>query len=405
MKTIKLYTLGCKVNQYDTQCIKEKFLSQGFKECADLKKAGTCLINTCSVTSSADQKSRSLIRRCIKGNPSARIIVTGCLVEKDYLSLKEIPDIDLIVSRAFFPEGISNFSGHTRAFLKIQDGCNNFCAYCKVPLIRGRSRSKPLERVIAEAQQLVKNGFKEIVLSGICLGSYGKDLSPSADLVEAIEAIEKIEGIWRIRLSSIEVRDISRELIAKIAGSQKLCRHLHIPLQSGDNQVLKDMQRIYSREDYLLLIRRVRDQIPDIAITTDCLIGFPTESENHFQHTLETIKEILPLKVHIFPYSQREGTAAAKDFYRELKPEVVKERFYRLKKEAALLSLAYQEQFLHQELAVLMESRPKDGPCFWEGHSSNYLKVRVKSKKNLKNKLIYVRLKKITKDYILGVVS
>ncbi|TRZ95798.1 MiaB/RimO family radical SAM methylthiotransferase, partial [bacterium] len=281
----------------------------------------------------------------------------------------------------------------------------NFCAYCKVPLIRGRSRSKPLERIIAEAQQLVKNGFKEIVLSGICLGSYGKDLSPKANLLEVIEAIEKINGLWRIRLSSIEVRDISRELIAKIAGSQKLCRHLHIPLQSGDDQVLKNMQRSYSRNDYLSLIRRIRKKIPDIAITTDCLIGFPTESEDHFQHTLETIKEVLPLKVHIFPYSKREGTAAARNFHQQLKPEVVKERFYRLKKEAAFLSLAYQRRFLDRDLAVLMEARPKDDPYFWEGHSSNYLKVRVKSKKNLKNQLIPVRLKKITKDYILGMIG
>jgi threonylcarbamoyladenosine tRNA methylthiotransferase MtaB len=405
MKTIKFYTLGCKVNQYDTQCIKERFLSQGFKECADLNEAGICLINTCSVTSSADQKSRSLIRQCIKGNPLARIIVTGCLVRKDYLSLSEIPVIDLIVSRAFFPEGISSFSGRTRAFLKIQEGCNNFCVYCKVPLIRGRSRSKPLERIIAEAQELAKNGFKEIVLSGICLGSYGRDLSPRANLVEAIEVIEKIDGLWRIRLSSIEARDISRELIAKIASSQKLCWHLHIPLQSGDDRVLKDMHRGYSREDYLSLIKRIRDEIPDIAITTDCLIGFPTENESRFQNTLEAIRKILPLKVHIFPYSRREGTAAARDFHHQLKPGVVKERFYRLKKEAAFLSLAYQRRFLDRDLAVLIEARPKDDSCFWEGHSSNYLKVRVKSKKNLNNQLIPVRLRKIYKDYILGVIS
>ncbi len=404
MKTFKFYTLGCKVNQYDTQSIKERFLRQGYIEATSLGKVDICLINTCSVTSSADQKSRGLIRRCIKNNPSANVIVTGCLIKKDYSSIAGIKGVNLIVSRSFFPEGITDFSGHARAFLKIQDGCDNFCSYCKVPLIRGRSRSKPLKEIVKEARDLTRNGFKEIVLSGICLGHYGKDLSPKTNLVKAIEEIENIEGLIRIRLSSIEATDLSEELILKIKNSKKLCRHLHIPLQSADNQVLKDMHRSYCRDDYLALVKKIKEFIPDIAITTDCLVGFPSESESKFLNTLDAIKEIVPLKVHIFPYSKREGTVASSNFSQLLSNKVIKERLRRMQKSAFLCRDAYMKKFLNKRMDVLVESRIKSSLFFWEGYTSNYLRVRIESKQDLGNQLICVKLKKAAKDYIIGAV-
>jgi len=243
MKTVKFYTLGCKVNQYDTQSIRERFIQRGFKELSDGKPANVYVINTCTVTHKADSESVGFIRKAKRENPKSKLIITGCLVEKDSVSLSKIKGIDAIISKRFFPESISDFRGRTRAFLKIQDGCNNFCSYCKVTLVRGRSRSRSLEDIIKEANCLVKKGFKELVLTGINLGSYGKDFAQKITIVDVIEALEQIKGLLRIRLSSIEAADVSDELINKISESKKLCRHLHIPIQSGDNKILKKMNR------------------------------------------------------------------------------------------------------------------------------------------------------------------
>ena len=222
MKRIKFFTLGCKANQYDTQSIRERFLSKGFKDASGSSSPDYFLINTCTVTSGADQKSRNIIRRCIQSNPKAAVIVTGCLVEKDWNQLAAIKGISLLVKKGFFPEGISAFSQHTRAFLKIQDGCDNFCTYCKVALVRGKKRSKSPRQVLVEAEKLVDGGFQEIVLTGICLGGYGKDSSPKQDLVDVIDALEKIEGLLRIRLSSIEAGDVSAKLVKRLVSSKKL---------------------------------------------------------------------------------------------------------------------------------------------------------------------------------------
>ena len=391
---IKFYTLGCKVNQYDTQSIRERFLRQGFKEAKSDQKAGTYLINTCTVTSSADRKSREVIRRCIKENPRAKIIVTGCLVKKDAPMVAQIKGVSLIVSKDFFCDGISNFSGHTRAFLKVQDGCNNFCSYCKVPLVRGRSRSRPLDEIVREAKALAGKGFKEIVLTGICLGAYGRDLKEAEDLVSLIFALEKVKGILRIRLSSIEAADVTDSLILKMATSKKLCPHLHIPIQSGDDQVLKNMRRKYSRKFYINLIKKIKKRVRDIAITTDCLVGFPGESEENFRNTLNLVKKILPLKVHIFPYSQRSGTYAHKKFKQLIAPEIIKGRIERLKEAADMCQDEFKKMFAGKILPVLFEGLSKEKKGYWEGYSHNYIKIFLKSKKLLCNKLVNLCLTK-----------
>ncbi|MDP2938044.1 MAG: tRNA (N(6)-L-threonylcarbamoyladenosine(37)-C(2))-methylthiotransferase MtaB, partial [Candidatus Omnitrophota bacterium] len=376
MKTVKFFTLGCKVNQYDTQSIRERFVNAGFKEIDNGRKADTYVINTCTVTSIADRKSRYFIHYAYRQNPKARIIVTGCYTALDSDEIAKIPGVTHIIKNQDKDRilellnehnelseqneiGISNFSGHTRAFLKIQDGCNNFCSYCKVPRVRGASRSRPLDEIVQEANRLAKNGFKEIVLCGICLGSYGKDLQSQKNLVEVIEALEKIEGLLRIRLSSIEAGDISDELIQKMAQSKKLCQHLHIPMQSGDNEILKKMNRNYCREDYLNLIKKIKNSIPEIAITTDVLVGFPGEREDNFQNTVNLIGEIVPLRAHIFPYSKRLGTPAAilKD---KINPLIIKERILQLVGISRKCALAYKEQFLNKDRDVLIEERPKE---------------------------------------------
>jgi threonylcarbamoyladenosine tRNA methylthiotransferase MtaB len=419
MQKVKFYTLGCKVNQYETQAIREQFINAGFREMDNGNRVDVCVINTCTVTHRADADSLNYIRRARRENPSAKLIVTGCLTELDEERIRFADSRSLIVRNKYksdmlryffsrYPQtrkpanpqtilGISNFAGHTRAFLKIQDGCDNFCSYCKVPLVRGRSRSKPEKEIIAEARDLVRNGFKEIVLCGICLGAYGKGFEPQGNLVEVIRTLEKIDGLLRIRLSSIEAGDVSEALIDKIAESKKLCRHLHIPLQSGSDQMLKIMNRNYTRADYLELIHKIKKKLPQVAITTDVLVGFPGESENDFQDTLELIRDILPLKVHIFPYSPRTGTAAygLKDL---IETTAVKDRVMRLKKLACRCASIYSRQFLGKITDVLIEGKMKNSPYLWWGYTNNYIKVFIKSTRNLHNVCISFKLKKIDKN-------
>lgn len=402
MRTVKFYTLGCKANQYDTQSIRERFLEQGFREILNGNKASIYVINTCTVTSSADRQSKALIRSCKKINPEAKVIVTGCLVAKDSASLTGLEGVDFIIGKKFFPERVNNFSGHTRAFLKIQDGCNNFCSYCKVPFVRGLSRSRLLNVIAAEAGGLAKNGFKEIVLTGICLGSYGRDLSPAICLIDAVDALEKTEGVLRLRLSSIEAGDISQELIKKIAYSEKICRHLHIPVQSGDDTILKKMNRSYSKAGYLRIIKEIKRVIPDIAITTDVIVGFPGESKANFNNTIELIKEIVPLKVHIFPYSKRAGTYAADNLREEVNPLLIKERAITLRNISLDCAVFYKKQFVNKTLKVLFEERCKEKEGYWQGYTDNYIKVLLEAKQDLRNSIIPVKLKTVKDDYIVA---
>ncbi|MFA5275356.1 MAG: MiaB/RimO family radical SAM methylthiotransferase [Candidatus Omnitrophota bacterium] len=398
MKTVRFFTLGCKVNQYDTQSIREAFLGKGFREASAKEIPGYYFINTCTVTASADKKSCNIIRRCVKTIPKSKVIVTGCMVKKDSGRLSKIKGIDLIINRSFFPERISDFSSHTRAFLKVQDGCNNFCSYCKVPKVRGVSRSRKPGEIIEEADRLAKRGFKEIVLTGICLGAYGQDLKPKTDLACLVKRLENVGGILRIRLSSIEANDVSDDLIKLISISKKLCPHLHIPIQSGDDRILKRMNRKYTSKDYLALISKLNKKNPDIAITTDVLVGFPGEEEVNFKNTIRLIKKIRPLKVHIFPYSKREGTEAAV-FDNLICGSEIKERVSELKKLSAQLGRSYWNKFNNKEKCVLIEAGLKNKPGYWEGFTDNYLRVTVKSDYNLKNRLILLKLNKLSTEY------
>jgi len=419
--TVKLYTLGCKVNQYETQRIREGFGSSGFKEAKKNQRADIYIINTCTVTHRADSDSLKSIRRARKENPSAKVIVTGCLSELDDEKIRDLDGVEIIVKNKDkekissylknfggrrFPKttptrGITSFSGHTRAFLKIQDGCNNCCSYCRVPLARGASVSRLRREIIREAGELVKGGFKEIVLTGICLGAYGRDLAPKDDLVSLIKELEEIPGLRRIRLSSIEAADITDNLIKRISASAKLCRHLHIPLQSGDDQILKKMNRSYTGDDYLRLIKKIKRMAPGISITTDCLVGFPGESKENFLNTLSLIRKISPLRTHIFTYSPREGTAAF-SMQQMLKPEEIRERFHRLNQLSGLCARKNRRRFLGKKMSVLVERRSNDNPKLWEGYSDNYIRVRFPDKRNLKNQIIKVCLDKQSSSSIIG---
>lgn len=398
---VKFFTLGCKANQYDTQSIRERFLNKGFSEAKGGSQPDYFLINTCTVTSGADQKSRNIIRRCIQAVPQAKVIVTGCLAENDWIQLKNIKGISLIVKKSFFPEKISSFSQHTRAFLKIQDGCSNFCSYCKVALVRGKERSKELKQILQEARQLVGCGYKEIVLTGICLGAYGKNSAAKFTLVDVLGSLEKINGLARIRLSSIEAGDVSPELIKYLQQSKKLCRHLHIPIQSGDDSILKLMNRKYSRKEYEDLITRLKLKMPGIAITTDCLIGFPGETETNFQNTVDLVRKIMPLKVHIFPYSSRPQTKAEK-FKGQVQPKIIRARCDKLAQVAKECRKKFMQGFLHKNARVLIENQVQGRISFLEGLTDNYLKVRLPFAPGLKNVIVPVKLKSIRDDSFIG---
>jgi threonylcarbamoyladenosine tRNA methylthiotransferase MtaB len=424
MKIVKFYTLGCKVNQYETQALREQLLDAGFEENIH-KIADICIINTCTVTSQADAESRRIVRKALRHNPNSKIIVTGCWVERDAQEIQRIcdriqivpnyqkhriidvinsaiPDSQFLNDKSFIPLNISEFKGHQRAFVKIQDGCNNFCSYCKVPLVRGKSRSRNLNEIATEIKCLVAGGFKEIVLSGICLGDYRhRDIG----LVNLLIALEKIKGRFRIRLSSIEPHLLSAELIERIADSKKICPHLHIPLQSGDNKILKKMNRNYTVEGYLSLIERIKKKIKDVAITTDILVGFPGETEVNFRNTIICLQKILPLRTHIFSFSPRQGTAAF-SFKPRIDSSLIKERFNQLKELAIECSYKFRKHFLGKSLTILIESQVDKNRGFFCGYSENYIRVSVENacKKDINN-LVQAKVKAVDMYSTQGIIS
>lgn len=389
------------MNQYETQSIRERFLSRQFVLCGPTVPADVVLVNTCTVTQSADRKSRYAIRLARKNNPKALIIVTGCMVDKGGISGLE--GADVIISKHFFIDGINDFCGRTRAFLKIQDGCGNKCSYCKVRLARGLSRSRAKEMVIKEARALVDLGFKEIVLTGICLGAYGRDTGLRDGLVELITEMESVNGLLRVRLSSIEANDVSGKLIDKLRNSSLLCPHLHIPFQSADNDVLRRMNRRYIVDDYREIVGKLMKKVPNFAISTDIMLGFPGEGESNFQNTVKFIEDIKPLKVHVFPYSPRPGTAAynLKD---HIPGHVVKKRIDYFTSLCDKVSFDFRKGFVGKELNVLIESKAtgdNNGACF-QGYSENYLKVRGSLQNPVMNKIVVFSIKKVYTCYSRG---
>jgi len=376
-KSFRIATFGCKVNQYESQVIREALLRYGWEE--TLHNPDYFIINTCMVTSRTERKIRKLLSY-IKSNFSSQIIFCGCLVEgnkaanfsgvdmflgnQDKYSIVNILGLD-----GKCREEISFFKGHTRAFVKIQDGCNNFCSYCIIPYLRGRSRSRPREDILKEARNLENNGYKEIVLTGICLGDYGKDFSNSYRLSDLVsDLINNIKGV-RIRLSSLEPGDVTEGLISLMARNPRVCPHLHLPFQSGDDGVLKYMNRPYTANDYLTLIERLRKQVDNITITTDIIVGFPGESDESFKNTVSFLKKLSPLKVHIFPFSPRPYTTAVRLGGR-VPSHIVKYRREELKDLCSTLSYRERRKFLGKSLEAIGES---GGVCL----TANYIKVSL----------------------------
>jgi threonylcarbamoyladenosine tRNA methylthiotransferase MtaB len=421
MTTFLIKTLGCKVNQFESETLEQTLIGQGYRPAGE--EADLCIINTCTVTQKAAMQSRQAIRQAIRANPGARIVVTGCYAQTEPEAIQKIAGVHDIVGHGdklqipgklpltntpespcahtpIFPNlsastlpdlRLQRTRSRTRPFLKIQDGCNAFCAYCIVPYARGRSRSLPMESVLESIRSLKADGIHEIVLTGIHLGHYGLDLSPQTCLTDLLVAIEAAGLMERIRISSIEPAEVSDELIDQVAGSQVFCNHFHIPLQSGDNNVLKRMNRPYTRELFHDLVRKIHDRIPDAAIGADVLVGFPGESDAAFDQTFSLIASLPITYLHVFPFSPRKGTPAH-DFADQIPHSIVKTRCSALRALGKVKKKSFYRSHIGKEVKILIEGVRDEVTGLLKGLTSNYIPVMVEDNDHLKNTLATARI-------------
>ena len=428
-KTIAAFTLGCKVNAYDTQAMLELFQNKGYQVVDFTEKAGVYLINTCTVTNLGDKKSRQLIRRAVSQNPEAVVVAAGCYAQVAPDELSGIEGVNLVIGtkdrnkivelvesyegespvcrvydiqteKIFEPLNINRLRDRTRAFVKIQEGCENFCSYCIVPYARGPVRSRPLADIINEVRTLAAHGFQEIVLAGIQVSSYGKDLKRT-DLLDVIEQAHLQEGIRRIRLSSVEPGLFTPDFMSSLSKLPKICDHFHLSLQSGCDRTLKRMNRRYTASEYADTVRELRRLYPDVSLTTDVIVGFPGESENDFLESYSFIKDMALSKLHVFPYSRKKGTKASA-MPEQISPEIKKDRLNRMLALDKELSARYLERFIGRELDLLFETRSRTG--YYEGHTTNYCKVSCESEEDLRGRVVPVKILSLNENLLIGCI-
>lgn len=380
---IFIKTYGCRVNQVESEAVLEQFLAQGSEITQDYKNANLCFINTCSVTANADKEAEKFIRTLLKQNPSAQIVVSGCFarVKKDYL-LQKYPTLKIYfkedLSKALFDKeidwSVKEHSGHSRAFIKIQDGCDCFCSYCIVPYTRPIKTSKPKEIVLKEIKDLIANGYSEIVLTGINIGNYSCPKT-KANLADLCKEIFALPGNFRVRFSSIEINTISGELIEVLSkAGEKFCSYLHLPLQSGSTKVLKEMHRHYTAEEFLERLNYIRTKIKDLFVYTDIIAGFPTETEENFKESFDFLKKAKFAGLHVFSYSAREGTPAAQ--MAQLNPNTIKERSFILHKLDKELRVSAAESLKGKILEVIGEDFEQE---YLRATASNFQRVLIKT--------------------------
>lgn len=420
---VSIYTLGCKVNQYESRIMEQDFITYGYEIVPFADKSDVVVIHTCAVTEESARKSRQIMRRAKKLNPNAVIVVVGCLVQTSCSDI--FPQADVLVGNrqkrelpafvgqflqtgirveavhsihnvAFEPMCLTH-DEHTRAMVKVQDGCNNFCSYCIIPYARGRIRSKKIEEAVMEITELVQNGYKEIVLTGIHLDSYGKDIG-TYTLCDLILKVNEIPGIERIRLSSLEPVFITQENLSIIAVADKLCHHFHLSLQSGCTKTLRNMNRRYTAELYAQSVQRLRQIYADVSLTTDVIVGFPGESDRDFEDSLQFVKNIGFSKVHVFPFSPRRGTKAY-EMGGQIATEVKKERCARMLQVSYESEQAFLQNLYGKTLDVLFE---QERAGMYAGYTGNYAQVRVNSAVDIRNKIIPVRITGVMEDYCIG---
>ncbi|PFO03663.1 tRNA (N(6)-L-threonylcarbamoyladenosine(37)-C(2))-methylthiotransferase MtaB [Bacillus sp. AFS076308] len=433
MATVAFHTLGCKVNHYETEAIWQLFKQEGYERVDFESISDVYIINTCTVTNTGDKKSRQVIRRAVRKNPDAVICVTGCYAQTSPAEIMAIPGVDIVVgtqdrvkmldyieqfkaerqpingvgnimkNRVYEELDVPAFTDRTRASLKIQEGCNNFCTFCIIPWARGLMRSRDPKEVIHQAQQLVNAGYKEIVLTGIHTGGYGEDMKDYnlAALLRDLEA--GVKGIERLRISSIEASQITDEVIEVIKHSKTIVRHLHIPLQSGSNTVLKRMRRKYTMEFFAERLERLKEVLPGLAVTSDVIVGFPGETEEEFMETYNFIKDHKFSELHVFPYSKRTGTPAAR-MEDQVDEEVKNERVHRLISLSDQLAKEYASLFEGDVLEVIPEEEYKEesNTGLYVGYSDNYLKVVFPATEAMIGKIVKVKITKAGYPYNEG---
>lgn len=422
MATVAFHTLGCKVNSYESEGMLELFKKRGYQSVDWKEKADVYVINTCTVTNTGDAKSRQMIRRAKKENPDAIIAVVGCYAQvasgevagiegvdivigtkhrekivdyiEDYkVNHKQIVDVsDVMKLKQFEKLNITSFENRTRAFMKIQDGCNNFCTYCIIPYARGGVRSRAPEDVLRQAQELVNQGFVEIVLTGIHTAGYGMDLEnySFSDLLRDLST--KVEGLKRIRISSIEMSQVTPEIINLIATSPVIVDHLHIPIQSGTDETLRRMARHYTTAEFEENLNKLKTALPTLSVTTDVIVGFPGETEEEFEQTYEFIQKCGFNMLHVFPFSSREGTIASR-MPNQIDPRIKKERTLRLIELSNRLWNEYTNKFVGKEVEVLIEQYDEKNHLNI-GHTSNYLEVKIPDLENKVGKIIKTEYKR-----------
>lgn len=430
MTKVAFHTLGCKVNQYETEAMEELFKKRGYEVVLPDDIADIYIINTCTVTNLGDRKSRQFIRRAKKLNEESIIAVVGCYSQTAPDEVEKIEDVDIIIGttdrekivdlceevkrtkkrinivrniksyKQFEDLSIDNVKSKTRAYIKIQDGCNQYCSYCIIPYARGPIRSRKIENIISEAEKLAQANFKEVILTGIHVASYGKDLK-NISLLDVIEQISKVDGIERIRLSSMEPTFIDENFMKSAVEIKKLCDHFHLSLQSGSDSVLKRMNRKYTTNEYRKIVELIRNYMPNAGITTDIIVGFPGETEEEFYETYNFVKEIGFSRIHVFKYSPRKGTPASK-FSNQIHGNIKHRRSEELIHLGNELMDAFNERFIDKTVDVLFEEE-KDG--FFEGYTTNYIRVKVESNKNIQGEILPVKIIGKENDILIGKIE
>lgn len=427
-------TLGCRVNTYETEAMKEKFLKDGYEIVPFEEFADVYVINTCTVTNMGDRKSRQMMSRARRENPDGIIAAVGCYSQIAPQEVAAIEGVDVVlgtrnkgdivywVNRAreekrtivevndvlknkeFEDLKIDEFQDKTRAFLKIQDGCNRFCSYCLIPFARGAVCSKKPEKVIEEVKELAAHGFKEVILSGIDIASYGNELKEEWDLVKLLEAIDDVEGMERVRIGSIDPTFFTDGVIERMSKLKKLCPHFHLSLQSGSNATLKRMNRRYSTEAFKAIVDEIREKIQDASITTDIIVGFPGETQEEFNETHEYLRGLKLSKMHVFKFSPRKGTRAA-TMPEQVDGNIKEERSGKVIELAASLEREFMQGYLGKARTVLFEKKVADHEDLYEGYTENYMRVVAHSSENVEGKILNVHLKNIEGDFIIGEVA
>jgi threonylcarbamoyladenosine tRNA methylthiotransferase MtaB len=424
---VALFTIGCKVNQYETEAIAEKLESFGFERVDFSQTVDIYIINTCTVTKESDYSSRQAIYRARRRSPEAKIVVTGCYAQMEKEYLQDLPGVSLVVKQEdkgklpfmvmemlgqrtrvkeketgkeddTFGFGVQGLAKHTRALVKIQDGCENNCAYCIVPFARGKEKSRKVGEIIAEINALADNGYKEIVLTGVHVGRYDGD---GMNLVGLSQEILKQTSVERIRYSSIEPKEISPELIDFISQSNRVCRHLHIPLQSGDDSILSEMQRDYTKDEYRNIVESISQAIPDVLIGADVIVGFPREIDQQFENTCQFIRSSPVNYLHVFSYSDRKGTVASR-MLGKVPPEVIHKRSEILHDLGKEKWQSFIDRFVGQRLNVLIENRRDRKTGLLTGLSDNYIRVLLNDDDSLKNTIVSIQISKREDNILIG---